>query len=95
MFDLFDDLAPGTPGTLGNKPLPSGDSAGRLVEGDVGALPTVLLHWGVRTGLVAAGLYVAGHGSEKLLVHAFGASTAIEVFVLTWAFANREKPGET
>lgn len=91
MFDLFDDLAQSpVPGTLGNKPLPSGDSAGRLVEGDVGALPTVLLHWGVRTGLVAAGLYAVG-ARDHLLRNAFAASTAIEAFVVGWAFANREK----
>lgn len=92
MLDLFDDLAQAPAGgTLASKPLPSGDSAGRLVEGDTSALPVFLLHWGVRTGLVAAGLYAVG-ARDHLLRNAFAASTAIEAFVVGWAFAHRKEP---
>lgn len=93
MFTLYDGYTsePPSSGTLGT-PLPSGTSADRVVAGDPKAIPALLLHWGVRTGLIAGGLYVAGHGGKNLLLHAFGASTAIELFVIGWAAMHRDEP---
>lgn len=90
MFDLYDGyFEEESRSFLGQPALPSGDSALRLVQGDTSAASTVLLHWGLRTVLIASGLYLAGM-REKVWLGAFGGSTAIELFVLGWAATHRD-----
>jgi hypothetical protein len=71
--------------------LPSAESAEALVGGDVGALPKVLLHTTVRGGLIGLGLYAAGmRGAKNLVKFGLAGAVGIEVFVLLWAWYEKE-----
>ena len=65
--------------------LPSSASAIELVEGRPGSPALVALHVGMRTLLIAAGLYAfGGDRSQRLWQRSLGASVAIEAFALVW-----------
>lgn len=73
-------------------PLPSAQSALALVNGQPGALPLVVLHTGLRAGIIATGLWVANMLEPnpylrrgRILGTAVVSSLAIEAFVLGWA----------
>jgi hypothetical protein len=71
--------------------LPSASSALALMNGEPGALPLVLVHMGLRAGIIATGLWTAGHLTDfrlpprQILKTALVSSLAIEAFVLAWA----------
>jgi peptidoglycan/LPS O-acetylase OafA/YrhL len=72
--------------------LPSASSALALVNGEPGALPLVLFHTAMRAGIMATGMYVAGHLFESVKIPtrqivktSLVSSLAIEAFVLMWA----------
>lgn len=64
--------------------LPSGESAARLVRGDLDALPLAALHTLGRASLIGAGLAIAGL-RENLVKYSLSAAVAIEGFVLLWS----------
>ena len=64
--------------------LPSGSSAAALIGGDWSALPLAVAHTVLRSGLVGAGLLVAGERTH-VVRNAVAGSLAIEAFVLSWA----------
>jgi hypothetical protein len=74
------------------KPLPSASSAAALVRGEPGALPLVLGHLALRTGLIATGMYVLGGEREHLLRNALAGACAVELFVLGWEYRQRDEP---
>jgi hypothetical protein len=63
--------------------LPSGTSAKALVQGDMKALPEVVLHTALRAGLIGTGMYIAGARTD-VVRNAVAGSLAIEAFVLLW-----------
>jgi hypothetical protein len=65
--------------------LPSSAAACELVEGNLSAVPKVLLTTGLRAGLIAAGMYALGE-RQNLLRNSVGGALAIEAFVLAWAY---------
>lgn len=67
--------------------LPSGESAQALVRGEAGALPLVILHWGLRAILIGSAIaaFTPLRGA-MLLKAALAGSSGIEAFVLGWAF---------
>ena len=72
--------------------LPSGESAAQLVGGDVGALPKVVFHTLVRGALVGLGLYAAGmRGGKDLAKFGLAGAVGIEVFVLLWAWYEKQE----
>jgi hypothetical protein len=64
--------------------LPSGSSAVALLSGDLRALPVAVAHTVLRSGLVGAGMLVAGE-RKHVVRNAIAGSLAIEAFVLAWA----------
>lgn len=74
---------------IANAALPSQSSAYALVNGEPGALPRVASHLLGRAAIIGVGLYAAGDRG-KIVRHALGAATAIEVFVLLWALYHKD-----
>jgi hypothetical protein len=74
--------------------LPSASSALALVNGTPGALPLVIMHTGLRAGIIATGLFVAGQRSH-LIRTALVSSLAIEAFVLGWAVISKNRTIKT
>ena len=72
--------------------LPSGESAQALVRGEPGALPVVVLHWGLRAILIGSAIaaFTPVRGA-LLLKTALAGSSGIEAFVLGWAWISKEK----
>lgn len=68
-----------------NAPLPSAETAYRLVRGDGGALPLVFRDLFFRALLIGAGVKLAGASWRKTGRYAIAGSLAIETFVLTYA----------
>src|SRR4029077_4842677 len=64
--------------------LPSAQSALALMNGEPGALPLVLVHTGLRAGIIVTGLWTAGHLTDfripprQILKTALVSSLAIE-----------------
>lgn len=70
--------------------LPSADSANRLLNGEPGALPKVLLHLGGRALLISTGMYAAGvRNPKRLAMLSLAGSVAIETFVLMYLAVKR------
>jgi len=69
--------------TLCPEPLPSAAAAGKLVRGDLSALPAVMLTTAMRAGLIGVGMLLAGE-REHVPRNAIGGALAIEAFVLGW-----------
>lgn len=71
--------------------LPSASSALALMNGEPGALPLVLIHTGLRAGIIATGLLVATQLTDfrirpgQIVKTSLVSSLAIEAFVLGWA----------
>jgi hypothetical protein len=69
------------------------------MNGDPGALGLVLVHTGLRAGIIATGLWTAGHLTDfripprQILKTALVSSLAIETFVLLWAGYQRGRAG--
>jgi hypothetical protein len=64
--------------------LPSAASAMALVNGEPGALPTVVAHTAMRAGIISVGLLISGQ-RQNVVRTALVSSLAIEAFVLGWA----------
>lgn len=62
--------------------LPSAQSACRLVQGDVSALPVVAGHMLGRAAIIGVGCYLAGFRSRDLVVASLSGAAAIELAVL-------------
>jgi hypothetical protein len=71
--------------------LPSGDSAEALVRGEWKALPTAALHTVLRGVLIGTAMSVAGMPAKDLVRYSLAGALGIEVFVLVWAWMNKEK----
>lgn len=71
--------------------LPSGESASDFVEGKRGSAVRLVGHLLGRAVLLGAGLAVAGARDKDLVKYSLAGATAIEVFVLLYAWANKEK----
>ncbi len=71
-------------------PLPSSESAKAFALGQPGSTTLIALHTIGRAALITPGIFLAGKlvGStdtkEALLVKAFGAACALELFAITW-----------
>jgi hypothetical protein len=63
--------------------LPSADHAGRLLDGDLKALPGVAFDVVGRAALIGTGIYVAGE-RQHVMKYALGGALAIEAFVMFW-----------
>jgi hypothetical protein len=70
--------------------LPSAEAARQLVRGDGGALFKVAGTTLLRAGLIGTGLYVAGQ-HRRLVRSAIAGALAVEVFVLAWAWLDRDE----
>lgn len=70
--------------------LPSGESAGQLVSGDITKLPLVAWHTVLRSMLVGTGMAVAGMPLDKnWLKYSLAGGLGIEAFILIWALYKR------
>lgn len=70
------------------KPLPSSDSARDLILGQTDdAIIRVIAHAAGRSVLCGVGCYAAGLRGNDLFRAAIGSALAIEVFALTWFWA--------
>jgi hypothetical protein len=88
--------APPAPVTLGAcPPLPTGDAACELIQGQSHGLWTTLGWTLLRAGLIGAGMMVlAGERDpKKLAVQSLAGSAAIESFVIAWAAATKKPDG--
>lgn len=72
--------------------LPSGESASDFVEGKPGSLIRLTGHLLGRAALMGVGLYVVGVRGKDLVTYSIAGATAIEVFVLGYAWAKRDEP---
>lgn len=72
--------------------LPSGESAARLVRGELEALPLAAVHTLGRAALIGAGLAIAGL-RVGLVKYALAGALSIEVFVLLWSAWEARKEG--
>jgi hypothetical protein len=84
----FSSVASADPAPIGFC-LPSGDAAIRLVRGDYGAIIDVGATMLMRGTLIAAGLAISGLRGAALLKSTVGATAAVEVGVLAWAWRNK------
>lgn len=69
--------------------LPSAEAAKDFVAGDMRAFVPLVGTTLMRAALIGTGLYVAGQ-REGLAKSAIAGALAIEVFVLGWAFFNKD-----
>ena len=70
--------------------LPSADAAKRLIDGESGALGSVIGTTLARAVLIGAGLHVAGTPRARLVKESIAASLAIEVFVLGYLWYEKK-----
>lgn len=71
--------------------LPSGESASDFVEGKDGATVRLIGHLLGRAVLLGVGLAVAGARDKDLVKYSLAGAAAIELFVLGYAWINKEK----
>ena len=63
--------------------LPSSNTAARVWDGDVAAIPAIFRDLAFRSLLIGTGMFLAGE-RDHVLRNAIGGSLAIEIFVLGW-----------
>jgi hypothetical protein len=77
-------------------PLPSADSANRVLDGDTSSIPRAVLHTAGRAALIGVGMWTFGHFKPRdAAVGGISGAVAIEGFALLYLSYKRSQQKET